>query len=820
MNDSDNALACAGKLRRLALFGNAAWNGIDFLEVADDQLSLCVHFFGKVPASLGAANIRIEGGRRVRCIRAIAVHVDRSDDPQRDDCLRIDLDKFGDFSQYRLCLVEANGRPLAGLDPRYACLEFSFKTGCPGEFDCVAAPPCEPDRRAAPEINYLAKDYQSFRQLLLDRLALTLPDWRERHVPDLGLTLVELLAYSADMLSYYQDAVATEAYLDTARQRISVRRHVRLLDYLLHEGCNARAWVVLDVAAEHAQLPADAHFATAPRDRRSYQPLTAADIDLYQAHNTITIHTWGDNECCLRQGATRATLLDQARPAGKEAAVAHKRILHLRVGDVLIFEEVLGPVSGKAPDRDLAHRHAVRLTRVAEAEDGLLHLLVLEVEWAPADALPFALCLSVRLAAPDCRLIGDISVARGNVVLVEHGVPVDEDCGAVEEGASIGDCACEGSIVDVTPLAKPFEIALRQSPLSHRAPLAPRGPASLALRQDPRLAVPLLWLSGAPAGANPDDANPAWRWEARPDLLGSGGEDQHFVAEIDDDGVARLRFGDGEMGAQPPPGMRFRAHYRVGNGPDGNGAAETIHYIVYRTQVEHCLVERVRNPLPAQGGIAPEPANEAKLFAPDAFRQVLARAVTADDYAALAERDPRIERADAHLRWNGSWYEACVALDPYGREDADAALRRQIARQLFPFRRIGHDLSVRAAQYIAIELTLEVCVLAHFLRAHVAAALADALSNRRLADGTLGFFHPDRLSFGGVIAVSAIVGVAQAIEGVDSACVAALQRFGEPPDGELEHGLLRLAPGQIAQLDNDADFPEHGKLTLLMRGGR
>src|SRR3712207_7620689 len=50
-------------------------------------------------------------------------------------------------------------------------------------------------------------------------------------------TLVELLAYTGDYLSYYQDAVATEAYLETARRRISVRRHVRLIDYPMHEGC-------------------------------------------------------------------------------------------------------------------------------------------------------------------------------------------------------------------------------------------------------------------------------------------------------------------------------------------------------------------------------------------------------------------------------------------------------------------------------------------------------------------------------------------------------------------------------------------------------
>ncbi len=57
--------------------------------------------------------------------------------------------------------------------------------------------------------------------LMLDRLAEMLPDWNERNPADLGIALVELMAYAADHLSYYQDAVATEAYLGTARKRVS-----------------------------------------------------------------------------------------------------------------------------------------------------------------------------------------------------------------------------------------------------------------------------------------------------------------------------------------------------------------------------------------------------------------------------------------------------------------------------------------------------------------------------------------------------------------------------------------------------------------------
>ena len=108
---------------------------------------------------------------------------------------------------------------------------------------------------ATPDIDYLARDFSGFRRLLLQRLSHLMPDWHETHPADLSHTLVEILAYAADQLSYYQDAVATEAYLGTARRRVSVQRHARLLDYTLHEGCNARVWVHIQVNAE-VELPA------------------------------------------------------------------------------------------------------------------------------------------------------------------------------------------------------------------------------------------------------------------------------------------------------------------------------------------------------------------------------------------------------------------------------------------------------------------------------------------------------------------------------------------------------------------------------------
>ena len=157
----------------------------------------------------------------------------------------------------------------------------SPRPGSPSTSTCLTRSPAQrlaaASGTAALQASYLARDYEGLRQLILDRLAETMPAWTETHVADIGITLVELLAYVGDDLSYYQDAVATEAYLQTARQRISVRRHARLVDYRLGEGCQARAWVCLTVT-EAAQLPLrELVFAAVPglpRGTRRYCPPT------------------------------------------------------------------------------------------------------------------------------------------------------------------------------------------------------------------------------------------------------------------------------------------------------------------------------------------------------------------------------------------------------------------------------------------------------------------------------------------------------------------------------------------------------------------
>lgn len=1027
MNISENCQDQTDRRRRIrersAAAGTSEPNGIDYVEVDEKQTTITVYFLNKAPHNVEPENVRITGGVRIRDIQVTGLTLCEIDDPERDDCMRVMVNHPGDFSTYTLRLVNAHGgrsseSPLEGFDPRYAQIEFSFKVNCPSDLDCAQPSTCYEEPPAEPDITYLAKDYSSFRQLILDRLSLIMPGWQERHVPDIGIALVEVFAYVGDYLSYYQDAVATEAYLDTARLRISVRRHATLVDYQMHEGCNARAWVAIEASNEAVTIdnPKEIFFITGLSnflgvggrlltldDLRSvpldayevFEPLLAQTrrqpLTFYKAHNQISIYTWGDRECCLPRGTTSATLKDswkklpsedgQRNEEGKDeaqagqyskepkqeaASVVRERQLHLQVGDVLIFEEVKGPKTGVEADADRSHRHAVRLTRVEPRVDDIYDQPVVDVEWAREDALPFTLCISSISQAPDCLYLEDVSVARGNVVLVDHGRTLAPEWWEVPaEREQPAGCIAPFEPRETILQPGRFRPTLKYGPVTHRQPfptpaavsgaqaqflgrlmtearlrveqhwkqaragqslthdqlaeleiifgrktlvrvgLIPAGakgkqptaseqaaaigrllarfeefltkkarrlrvlreralsgyvlsdaereeivemfgeqlaygiamqtgrnlgPASLALRQQPREALPCITVRRRRRRVTPDSERPKQtfpenqypRWLPQRDLLSSNDQQRHFVAEIDNEGRAHLRFGDGELGRAPEPLNILQATYRVGNGTAGNVGAEAISHIVLRKTKLSGAELRVRNPLPAQGGVEPEPIAEVKLFAPGGFREELERAIIAEDYASFAERSrpDKVQRAAAELRWAGSWYEMQTAIDPLGTEEVERPLLDELEGSLYRYRRIGHDLTTQAARFVPLAVALTVCVLPHYLRGHVKAALLDRFSTRVLPNGQRGLFHPDNYSFGDSIYLSQLVAAAQSVEGVESVRVTKLQRLWEAAKDELTDGVLPIGPFEVARLDNDPNFPEHGTLVLTVRGGR
>ena len=912
---------CCDQRRREVVKLNGTLNGLEYLEVHDSgisgdptrQLTLFVKFLRAVPATLGKDNFRIEGGERIKSVDiawvAIANALPASEPSGLVDGL-VPLNKlmvirtkiYGDFSLYTLRLLSGPGSdtPPAGFDPRLSEIQFSFKVQCESDFDCASVTPCPTPPATNPRLDYLAKDYASFRRLMLDRMSVLMPDWSSRNAADIGVTLVEMLAYVGDQLSYQQDAVATEAYIATARKRISLRRHARLVDYRVHEGCNARVWVQLFVNDDGVNIPRGTPLLTrvpntpeliAPssdqlRDALANGALvfeTVEDTLLYQDHERISFYSWGERECCLLKGATRATL--------------NGHYPNLKAGDVLVFAEEFGPRTGFAADADRAHRWGVRLTDVRLDSDpcgGLFlpvpnnnPLDVTEIRWAEQDALLFPLCLStITDLDHGATYLGEVSAAYGNIVLADHGRTLTgEDLGVVSASqltlASKSDIlSCKRPPLQAVPPR--FRPRLAERPLTHALPLT--AAPLFSFTATAAIVTALQTRSFTPALHDALQAQGVLL-QAGPVVV-QGGDGMWSVS----DGVSayRLRLDSGQVQVSPLADaaalitaaepqrarpaislasnfqgtsdtwlprsdllasdaeasefvvesehdgsalLRFGDDYH-GKRPDvsttfsasyrvGNGVAGNIglESIAHIVSNDARLL-RASNPLPAQGGSDPENAEDIRRDAPEAFR-TQERAVTPTDYAEVTERHPSVQRAAATFRWTGSWYTVFLTVDRKGGGEVDAVYEQTIRDHVERYRMAGYDLEVNGPSYVPLLLEMTVCVKPDYFRADVRAALMHVFSRGWLADGTPALFHPDNFTFGQAVYLSAIYEAAQVIQGVGSVVINTFQRLRVPPDPKpMDDGVLTVGRLEIARLDNDPNFPERGVLKLSIGGGK
>jgi hypothetical protein len=68
--------------------------------------------------------------------------------------------------------------------------------------------------------------------------------------------------------------------------------------------------------------------------------------------------------------------------------------------------------------------------------------------------------------------------------------------------------------------------------------------------------------------------------------------------------------------------------------------------------------------------------------------------------------------------------------------------------------------------------------------------------------------------------LSRIYAAVERVEGVDSVVVTRFRRFGQPDNQELARGVMPIGPWEIAQLENDPNFMEHGVLRITALGGK
>ena len=720
-----------------------------------------------------------------------------------------------------------------------------------------------------PVIDYLSKDYASFRRMMLDHLTQRVPTWQEPSEADLGNVLVEVLAYAADYLSYYQDAVATEAYLETARLRTSVKRHVRLLDYTLHEGCNARVWMqiqvnqsmtlpqetpvltdVSDFITPTIIAPGSSYYADMLEQAIVFE--TLRDVRLLPAHNHIEFYVEEGQESSLAAGSTSATLLDLRDDP--------QRRLQLRVGDVLVFEEVKNSITGSTIGVDPTHRHAVRISALTRSTR--THQHVLTVHWQEADALPFTLPLSVY---QQDTLITGISIASGNIVLADHGrsirhehlpiVPTGQRyCPTLRYGnlaiaapyqhaqaimqtasqavqqdvqAALPVCALFESST-ATPLTIPTSIiaalstptldeqakqTLRQQLHQHGIVLSAHFTVRLVAQVGWELHDLLrrqYWL--VTQHDSTIAATTYKKWNLRRDLLSSDAFDYDYVVDIEEDRTATLRFGNNVQGRQPQKGSHLSVTYRIGGGTQGNVRADTLTHIISIDP----RIGKVRNPLAAQGGSQSQNLEDARFNAPYAFL-AQERCVTAEDYARIAERHPEVLHAVAQLRWIGSWPTMFVYVQRRAGKPIDDGFLNELTAFMNHYRLTGHQLALHGPYFAPLTLALSIHLARSASRNIVYSTLVNVFSNT-----PNGFFFADNFTFGQLFYASQLINRVMQVAGVARAEVVHFSRY-QPDDNKLTKeetiGHIELQPLEIIQVVNDAAAPQHGTIRFILEGG-
>jgi hypothetical protein len=159
-----------------------------------------------------------------------------------------------------------------------------------------------------------------------------------------------------------------------------------------------------------------------------------------------------------------------------------------------------------------------------------------------------------------------------------------------------------------------------------------------------------------------------------------------------------------------------------------------------------------------------------------------------------------------------------VAIDPVGAVVLDDALRRQIAAHLEAVRLIGEDLEIRPPRFVPLDIRMAICIAEDHWPEDVRFVLEQEFSEGWTPDGRMGFFHPDRWTFGQELHASQLLGRAQAVPGVEHVISVTMKRWDAPTPGT--DAIVAVRANEILRVRNDPDHMEEGFIRFDLQGGR
>jgi hypothetical protein len=799
-----------------------AVTGIDFVFVHPGQTTLDV-FFLRPPDDLAVPLVNDVLASQIRIASPSAGEVPVTGVAwtvaDGRDVLRLTTAFPGGFSLYRLHIDDPR------IDPYFNDVAFSFKANCPSELDCQAGPhECPPEAAVDFPVDYLARDFNSFRRALLDFASERYPDWEDRLEADVGVMLAEVMSAIGDELAYYQDRVGREAYLETASQRRSLRRHARLVDYELHDGAGATTWLDVTVKPGAAGiLAAGAQVwergpnpdEPAPLERRRQSRVVyevgtglrgSGGFGVAAVRNQFTPHVWDEDDRCLPVGATTLDIsgphaadipFDDFPPGGTP-------------GKWVLLQTT--PLDPAVP----ARTHVVRLIAVVDMHDPVFTVDFTRLTWEAEQSTVAELDL-------------DTLVVRANLVPAtagrteQHRFVIGPPVATSDPEEALERAGPDGTVAYLSSIPGSNETGVVWRP----------GTDGDGARREPEIRLfEMIRIAGTLL------RGPEWVWQRSLVKDSSLPGDAHFTL---DDGLWRrlvgyrrmgrviehrdyasgdgttVRFGDNRFGRIPAPGTIFEAIYRLGNGRIGNVPARSLEDFDPTTLP---FVAAVTNPIAATDGIDPETPSEIRQQAPDAFRAVTFRAVRPEDYARAAERGlPWIQRAGCAFRWTGSWLTAFVTPDPRNAVGVAEARRLELLRLLDRVRQAGRDVHALPPRYADLDLVIGICVAPEAHKGEVKGLVLEALFGRRGMRPRPGFFSPDNFTFGTPLERSSLEAAIQSVDGVRAVEGIRIRHRGAfdwRPFAEL---TLAVAHDQVIRVENDPHLPERGSVRLVLEGG-
>jgi hypothetical protein len=311
---------------------------------------------------------------------------------------------------------------------------------------------------------------------------------------------------------------------------------------------------------------------------------------------------------------------------------------------------------------------------------------------------------------------------------------------------------------------------------------------------------PLTWLRDAKA---PDGRRPlvslrvaGRRWDRTHDLRRQDATGALFAVELDAEGGASVRVGDGEQSAALPSDTDIELSYRIGLGQAGNREGGAVSEL----GSTHPALGETFNPLPTVGGADPESIDQAQRKAGFGIH-ALDRAISMLDLRSLAEtydgilcaratRDPLRRREHLRVVVCG---EDAAALSDTEREQ----LRRFLTERLPP----GVTVSVTNRLLVAVRARIRIWVTRGDDPLSAIGEIRLRLGLDRADDRTPGLLDTRKASLGRDLILSDLYACLDGLEGVERTQIEALHRA-DAPSGRSER--IRIADTEVA-LWADAD---------------